>query len=35
LRELILDRFDLSLGAGLVWLRGRLFPIGHLADSTI
>lgn len=32
LRELILDRFDLSLGAGLGRLRRRVFRIGHLGD---
>ncbi|WP_020666968.1 pyridoxal-phosphate-dependent aminotransferase family protein [Amycolatopsis nigrescens] len=29
-REVILDRFDMSLGAGLGKLRGRIFRIGHL-----
>jgi alanine-glyoxylate transaminase/serine-glyoxylate transaminase/serine-pyruvate transaminase len=32
LRQLILDRFDLSLGAGLGKLRGTAFRIGHLGD---
>ncbi len=32
LRQLILDRFDLSLGAGLGKFAGRLFRIGHLGD---
>ncbi len=32
LRALILDRFDLSLGAGLGKLAGRCFRIGHLGD---
>ena len=32
LRRLIHDRFDLSLGAGLGKLRGRMFRIGHLGD---
>ncbi|WP_375055963.1 pyridoxal-phosphate-dependent aminotransferase family protein [Zobellella sp. DQSA1] len=30
LRRLILERFDMSLGAGLGKLRGRVFRIGHL-----
>jgi len=32
LREVILDRFALSLGAGLGRLAGRAFRIGHLGD---
>lgn len=32
LRQIILDRFDLSLGAGLGKLAGRCFRIGHLGD---
>src|SRR5258708_30886198 len=32
LRALILDRFNLSLGAGLGKLAGRLFRIGHLGS---
>lgn len=32
LRALVLDRFDLSLGAGLGKLAGRCFRIGHLGD---
>jgi alanine-glyoxylate transaminase / serine-glyoxylate transaminase / serine-pyruvate transaminase len=32
LRKLIHDRFDLSLGAGLGKLKGRMFRIGHLGD---
>ena len=32
-RKLIHDRFDLSLGAGLGKLKGRMFRIGHLGDS--
>ena len=32
LRRLIHDRFDLSLGAGLGRLKGRMFRIGHLGD---
>jgi alanine-glyoxylate transaminase/serine-glyoxylate transaminase/serine-pyruvate transaminase len=29
-RDVILDRFDMSLGAGLSKLAGRVFRIGHL-----
>jgi alanine-glyoxylate transaminase/serine-glyoxylate transaminase/serine-pyruvate transaminase len=32
LRSLILDRFNMSLGAGLGRLKGRAFRIGHLGD---
>ena len=32
LREIILDRFDMSLGAGLTKLKGKVFRIGHLGD---
>jgi alanine-glyoxylate transaminase/serine-glyoxylate transaminase/serine-pyruvate transaminase len=32
LRQLILDRFDLSLGTGLGKLKGKTFRIGHLGD---
>ena len=32
LRKVILDRFDLSLGAGLGKLAGKVFRIGHLGD---
>jgi len=32
LRRTILDRFDMSLGAGLGELKGKLFRIGHLGD---
>ena len=32
LRALLLDRFDLALGAGLGKLQGRAFGIGHLGD---
>jgi alanine-glyoxylate transaminase/serine-glyoxylate transaminase/serine-pyruvate transaminase len=32
LRRLIHDRFDLSLGAGLGKVKGRMFRIGHLGD---
>jgi alanine-glyoxylate transaminase / serine-glyoxylate transaminase / serine-pyruvate transaminase len=31
-RELVLDRFDMSLGAGLGRLEGSVFRIGHLGD---
>ena len=31
-RKLIHERFDLSLGAGLGKLKGRMFRIGHLGD---
>jgi alanine-glyoxylate transaminase / serine-glyoxylate transaminase / serine-pyruvate transaminase len=31
-RALILERFDMSLGAGLGRLKGRVFRIGHLGD---
>lgn len=33
LRRLIHARFDLSLGAGLGKLKGRMFRMGHLGDS--
>jgi alanine-glyoxylate transaminase/serine-glyoxylate transaminase/serine-pyruvate transaminase len=33
LRRLVHERFDLSLGAGLGKLKGRMFRIGHLGDS--
>ena len=29
---MILERFDMSLGAGLGKLKGRVFRIGHLGD---
>jgi alanine-glyoxylate transaminase/serine-glyoxylate transaminase/serine-pyruvate transaminase len=29
-REVVLDRFDMSLGTGLAKLKGRVFRIGHL-----
>ncbi|MBW8054529.1 MAG: aminotransferase class V-fold PLP-dependent enzyme [Nitrospira sp.] len=32
LRELILERFDMSLGTGLGKLKGKVFRIGHLGD---
>jgi alanine-glyoxylate transaminase/serine-glyoxylate transaminase/serine-pyruvate transaminase len=31
-RRLTLERFDLSLGAGLTKLKGKVFRIGHLGD---
>ncbi|MGE0807369.1 MAG: alanine--glyoxylate aminotransferase family protein, partial [Burkholderiaceae bacterium] len=31
-RQLIYERFDMSLGAGLGRLKGRMFRIGHLGD---
>jgi alanine-glyoxylate transaminase/serine-glyoxylate transaminase/serine-pyruvate transaminase len=31
-RELVLDRYDMSLGTGLGRLAGRVFRIGHLGD---
>jgi alanine-glyoxylate transaminase/serine-glyoxylate transaminase/serine-pyruvate transaminase len=31
-RQVALERFDLSLGAGLGRLKGRAFRIGHLGD---
>ena len=33
LRKTILERFDMSLGAGLSKLKGRTFRIGHLGNS--
>jgi alanine-glyoxylate transaminase/serine-glyoxylate transaminase/serine-pyruvate transaminase len=32
LRRIILDDFDMSLGAGLSKLKGKAFRIGHLGD---
>ena len=32
LREIILQRYDMSLGAGLTKLKGTVFRIGHLGD---
>jgi alanine-glyoxylate transaminase / serine-glyoxylate transaminase / serine-pyruvate transaminase len=32
LRQVVLDRFDMSLGTGLGRLKGRAFRIGHLGD---
>ena len=31
-RDIILERFDMSLGAGLGKMKGRIFRIGHLGD---
>jgi alanine-glyoxylate transaminase / serine-glyoxylate transaminase / serine-pyruvate transaminase len=31
-RRVVLERFDLSLGAGLTKLKGKVFRIGHLGD---
>ncbi len=31
-REIVLERFDMSLGAGLTKLKGKVFRIGHLGD---
>jgi len=31
-RKLVLERFNMSLGAGLGRLKGRAFRIGHLGD---
>ena len=31
-RAIVLDRFNMSLGAGLGRLKGRAFRIGHLGD---
>ena len=31
-RQAVLERFDMSLGAGLGKLRGRVFRIGHLGS---
>jgi alanine-glyoxylate transaminase/serine-glyoxylate transaminase/serine-pyruvate transaminase len=32
LRQLILERYDMSLGTGLGRLKGKIFRIGHLGD---
>jgi alanine-glyoxylate transaminase / serine-glyoxylate transaminase / serine-pyruvate transaminase len=32
IREIILERFDMSLGTGLGRMKGRVFRIGHLGD---
>jgi alanine-glyoxylate transaminase/serine-glyoxylate transaminase/serine-pyruvate transaminase len=31
-RQIVLDRFDMSLGTGLGRLKGKIFRIGHLGD---
>ncbi len=31
-REIVLERFDMSLGAGLGKMQGKVFRIGHLGD---
>ena len=31
-REVVLERFNLSLGSGLTRLRDKVFRIGHLGD---
>ena len=31
-RQIVLERFDMSLGAGLGKLKGKVFRIGHLGD---
>ncbi len=31
-RQVVLDRYDMSLGTGLAKLKGRVFRIGHLGD---
>jgi alanine-glyoxylate transaminase / serine-glyoxylate transaminase / serine-pyruvate transaminase len=31
-RQLVLERFDMSLGTGLGKLKGRIFRVGHLGD---
>ena len=33
-RKVVLDRYDMSLGAGLSKLAGRVFRIGHLGECT-
>jgi alanine-glyoxylate transaminase/serine-glyoxylate transaminase/serine-pyruvate transaminase len=35
LRQIILERFDMSLGTGLGKLQGRAFRIGHLGDLSV
>ena len=32
-RKIVLDRFDMSLGAGLGRIAGKMFRIGHLGDT--
>ncbi len=34
-RQVTLDNFDMSLGAGLSKVKGKVFRIGHLGHSTI
>jgi alanine-glyoxylate transaminase/serine-glyoxylate transaminase/serine-pyruvate transaminase len=31
-RQIVLERFDMSLGTGLGKLKGKIFRIGHLGD---
>jgi alanine-glyoxylate transaminase/serine-glyoxylate transaminase/serine-pyruvate transaminase len=31
-RQVVLERFDMSLGTGLGKLKGKVFRIGHLGD---
>jgi alanine-glyoxylate transaminase / serine-glyoxylate transaminase / serine-pyruvate transaminase len=31
-RQLVLERFDMSLGTGLGKMKGKIFRIGHLGD---
>jgi len=31
-RDVVLDHFDMSLGAGLAKLKGKVFRIGHLGS---
>ena len=35
LRQIILERFDMSLGTGLGKLQGTAFRIGHLGDLSV
>ena len=32
-RQIVLERFDMSLGTGLTKLAGKVFRIGHLGDT--
>ena len=32
LREIVLDKFNMSLGTGLGLLKGKIFRIGHIGD---
>ncbi|MGF1650764.1 MAG: serine--glyoxylate aminotransferase, partial [Hyphomicrobiaceae bacterium] len=32
LRQIILEKFDMSLGMGLSKIAGRVFRVGHLGD---